>query len=94
MRDTTKSLERLVPLYQYKPLISPDAVRIVALEPAKNFQDHLRCRIIEYSRVGQLADPDDSKFYSAVSYTWGATDRICLVCLSVLMAPKVQGIRV
>ncbi|KAF2731284.1 HET-domain-containing protein, partial [Polyplosphaeria fusca] len=59
-----------VPGYEYKPLISADAVRVVVLEPAASFESTLRCSLIQYSRSIELG-LSDRQHYSAVSYTWG-----------------------
>ena len=60
-----------IPRYQYEPLCAPDALRIIALKPASNFDDPLECEIIQYRRSEMFADPDNKKQYEAISYCWG-----------------------
>lgn len=60
-----------LPEYVYEGLCAPDAVRVLALKPALDFDDQLRGDIIQYSRSKFLRSPDDSAHYTAVSYTWG-----------------------
>lgn len=56
--------------YQYEPLIAEDAVRILVLEAADDFESPLRCSIIQYRRDSQSRSASGCD-YSAVSYTWG-----------------------
>lgn len=59
--------------YRYEPLVAQDAVRIVVLEPADDFQSPLRCSITQHRRALESQSPDGCN-YLAVSYTWGAPD--------------------
>jgi hypothetical protein len=61
-------------LYEYKPLESPETVRILVLQPAANFNDPPGCEIIHRNRHQLLLDEDDSEHYEAVSYTWGTPE--------------------
>ncbi|KAG6364338.1 hypothetical protein INS49_005939 [Diaporthe citri] len=56
--------------YQYEPLIAEDAVRILVLEAADDFESPLRCSIIQRGRDSQSRSASGCE-YSAVSYTWG-----------------------
>lgn len=56
--------------YQYEPLIAQDAVRILVLEPADDFNSPLRCSIVQRERNSQSLSASGCE-YSAVSYTWG-----------------------
>lgn len=56
--------------YQYEPLITEDAVRILVLEAADEFESPLRCSIIQRGRDSQSRSASGCE-YSAVSYTWG-----------------------
>lgn len=56
--------------YQYEPLITEDAVRILVLEAADEFESPLRCSIIQRGRDSQSRSASGCD-YSAVSYTWG-----------------------
>ncbi len=58
-----------LPDYIYEPLRAPDGVRVLALKPALNFDDALKCDIIQYSRSEFLRNPDNTAHYAAVSYT-------------------------
>ncbi|KAF2256141.1 HET-domain-containing protein, partial [Trematosphaeria pertusa] len=68
--------------YDYTPLPNDDGLRILILEPALNFSDPLRARMIHRrlrDDVIELESPDPP--YHAVSYTWGVPsyteDLIC-----------------
>jgi len=52
-------------------------------KPAETFGYTLRCSIIQYGRLQELSRADDSRHYSAVSYTWGdePASRV-LICAS------------
>lgn len=56
--------------YQYEPLIAEDAVRVLVLEPAADFESPLQCSIIQCRRDSQSRSASGCE-YSAVSYTWG-----------------------
>lgn len=56
--------------YQYEPLIAEDAVRVLVLEPADDFESPLRCSVIQCQRDSQSRSASGCE-YSAVSYTWG-----------------------
>lgn len=56
--------------YQYEPLIAEDAVRMLVLEPADDFESPLRCSVIQRRRDSQSLSASGCE-YSAVSYTWG-----------------------
>lgn len=56
--------------YQYEPLIAEDAVRVLVLEAADEFESPLRCSIIQSRRESQSRSASGCE-YSAVSYTWG-----------------------
>ncbi|OBR09765.1 HET domain-containing protein [Colletotrichum higginsianum IMI 349063] len=51
--------------YDYEPLGTEDALRLIALDPAVDERDPLSCRIFQRRRSAQREE------YSAVSYTWG-----------------------
>lgn len=59
--------------YQYEPLIAQDAVRILVLEPADDFDSPLCCSIIQQERNSQSLSASGCE-YSAVSYTWGDSE--------------------
>lgn len=56
--------------YQYEPLVAGDAVRVLNLEPAEDFQSPLCGFITQHQPAVELLDPNGYR-YSAVSYTWG-----------------------
>lgn len=56
--------------YQYEPLFAEDAVRVLNLEPANDFQSPLCGFITQHQPAVESLDPDGRR-YSAVSYTWG-----------------------
>lgn len=66
-RDPPNSVEDR---YQYEPLVAEDAVRVLNLEPADDFQSPLCGFITQHQPAIELLDPDGCR-YSAVSYTWG-----------------------
>ena len=75
MEESTQRLGLLnLPLYQYEPLKSIVAVRVVVLEAAETFTSILRCSIIQYSRSKYLAKAGNSRHHSAVSCAWGSPD--------------------
>lgn len=57
--------------YEYSPLWTDDAIRVIVLEPAAEPDAPLHCSISQYSRSRQLGALDRTRDYSAVSYTWG-----------------------
>jgi hypothetical protein len=57
-----------LPPYHYNTLKSPDHVRVLALQPASNFQAPLKTSIIQYDRKTMYNG--HVPLYEAVSYTW------------------------
>lgn len=70
MEHTCGSLTSVEDHYQYEPLIAGDAVRVLNLEPANDFESPLRGFISQHRLTVESVEPDGCG-YSAVSYTWG-----------------------
>ncbi|KAI0383743.1 heterokaryon incompatibility protein-domain-containing protein [Hypomontagnella monticulosa] len=65
------SLQARTPTYEYEPLISQDAIRILVLHPAEIESDPLKGSIIQIKRYSELVKPGDRQGYCALSYAWG-----------------------
>lgn len=59
--------------YRYEPLIAEDAVRVLVVEPADQFDSPLCCSITQHRRELQSGCANGCE-YSAVSYTWGSSE--------------------
>jgi len=69
-----------VPYYTYKPLTGPhDAIRLILIQPALYLTSPISCRVIETSWGYEQAQGNESKGYSALSYTWGDTSLKSLI---------------
>lgn len=67
--------------YTYKPLQSPDIIRILCLDPSDLRTTPLSGSIVHVSRDAELSRPSVYSKYAAVSYTWGAAEFSCLLRL-------------
>lgn len=70
MEHTGGSLFSVEDHYQYEPLITEDAVRILNLEPDSDFESPLRGVITQHRLTVEAVEPDGCG-YSAISYAWG-----------------------
>jgi hypothetical protein len=66
-----QKLSSSTPLYTYEALCTPDAVRVLLLQPSHDFSADIECNIIQYRRSELFSNVDDIKHYDAMSYTWG-----------------------
>ncbi|EDO00031.1 hypothetical protein SS1G_02890 [Sclerotinia sclerotiorum 1980 UF-70] len=64
-------------LYKYRPPETPETIRVIVLQPAKNHNEPLECNIIHQDRHEILLDIGDEQHFEAVSYTWGGSDLSC-----------------
>ncbi len=60
---------QLVRAFSYEPLLEPDAIRLIILQPAVHDSDELQCSLIHTS-LSQCED-DIFDHYTALSYVWG-----------------------
>jgi hypothetical protein len=58
--------------FAYRPLVEPDAIRLVVLHPAQELSAPLQCSI-EHTTLSHY-DQDLAEHYIALSYVWGDTD--------------------
>lgn len=71
--------------YTYEPLLSDNAVRVVVLHESPARDAPLHCSVIQYERSIELNSSDNSRHYSAVSYTWGKPEFSHLLFVSPLI---------
>ncbi|KAK2043605.1 HET domain-containing protein [Colletotrichum somersetense] len=67
------------PRYGYKPLLYPDAFRLLLLDPSTSRTAELRGSLLNTTLAAcdyDLIDP-----YTALSYVWGAPEKPCRICL-------------
>jgi len=57
--------------YQHEPLLGPDGLRILVLDPAVDSSAVLQGSIIQIRRFDEIVRTNHHQRYSAVSYTWG-----------------------
>ncbi|KAN0107946.1 Heterokaryon incompatibility protein (HET) domain containing protein [Hyaloscypha variabilis] len=65
--------------FQYKPLDSPDSIRILLLHPSSASPAHLHCDLIQTTI--SACDQDLFEHYVALSYVWGSTDDLQTILL-------------
>ncbi|KAF5501972.1 Heterokaryon incompatibility protein 6, OR allele [Colletotrichum aenigma] len=64
--------------YQYEPLLSPDSIRLLVLQPSA-YDTELRGSLLCTTLAE--ADYDLIEPYTALSYVWGSDERPCLIFL-------------
>ena len=85
--------------YQYEPLVSPDAVRILVLDPAVDTSAPLMGSMVQLRRLKEISKLHGQRSYSAMSYTWGepnfceqliihSDDELDVSCLAISMTVK------
>ncbi|GKT50828.1 heterokaryon incompatibility protein 6, OR allele [Colletotrichum spaethianum] len=65
--------------HRYEPLTSPDAFRLLLLEPSASRAAELRGSLLNTTLAAcdyDLIDP-----YTALSYVWGSAEKLCRICL-------------
>jgi hypothetical protein len=67
------------PKFRYKPLDSPDSIRILLLHPAPASSVNIHCDLI-YT-TASACDQDLFEHYVALSYVWGSTDDLQTIFL-------------
>jgi hypothetical protein len=67
------------PKFRYKPLDSPDSIRILLLHPAPASLANIHCDLI-YTTIS-TCDQDLFEHYVALSYVWGSTDDLQTIFL-------------
>lgn len=55
--------------YQYQPLLQPDSIRLINLQPSPDLEAKVRCSII-HTTLSEC-DHDQIDHYTALSYVWG-----------------------
>jgi hypothetical protein len=61
--------------FKYKPLIEPDAIRLIELQPSSDPLAEVRCSLI-YTALSSKDIRDIFSHYTALSYVWGSDEKV------------------